>query len=103
MHEMSESPGGYPARSSMRWEIAALVLVLVNVFFAFLEGGENAEDLLELLSFGFAPVIIVLVVLGSARLFGKAKSRRSAAVVAFWTLLVTLVTTCAGFVAPPQA
>jgi len=89
------------SESRLRWEIAAIVLLLVNVFLAFLEGGDDAADLIELITFGLAPVIIVFIVLAVARLFGKAKSRRSVAIIAFWTLIVTLATTCAGFVSPP--
>lgn len=78
-------------KSPVRWEIAATVLLVVSSFLALSAGIRQGGPGPEVLGRALRSVVFTLVVVGVFRLFGKARTRRSRAVIAFWTLVVLLI------------
>jgi len=99
---MSETPAATPVpeKKPILLEIASIALLVLATFGSFLTGARRTDDVPELIGSGMAPVIITLVVLGIARLFRAAKTRRSVATIAFWTLVVVCVGTCGSLITP---
>lgn len=79
-----------PEKSPVAWEIAAAVLFVISCFLALSTGLRLGSAGGELLGRALSPFVFALVVIGVFRLFGKARTRRSRAVIAVWTLVVLI-------------
>ena len=71
-------------------EIAAFVLLLLNMFFSMVVAMKDSTVASELVGAMFGPPIVALVVFGLARLFKKAATRRGRALLVLVTMLLVL-------------
>ena len=81
--------------------LTALIVVLLIIDMLFLGAERFASGQLlipELIGTLLSPIIFTLIVLGIARLFKRARTRRGTAKVAVWTLALIAVGSCGGLV-----
>lgn len=81
-------------KSPILYEIAAVILFGLVLLMAFVIGAQKTKDVTEHIGYTFAPLIILLIIFGIARLMGKGKTRRSRALIAFWTGVVMFLGQC---------
>ncbi|MFL6234402.1 MAG: hypothetical protein ACJ76N_14820 [Thermoanaerobaculia bacterium] len=68
-----------------------MLLLLIDLILSFLIGSAKHLEGVELATYALGPLIFLLIVLGIARMIGKAKTRRSRAVIAFSFLAIVFV------------
>jgi hypothetical protein len=85
------APAAVPEKSPIGLEIGVAILLCVDVLLSFLRASAKRLEGLELVTYALGPFLFLLVVLGIARLIGKAKTRRSRAFIAFVFLAIVLI------------
>lgn len=85
------APAAVPEKSPIGLEIGAAILLCVDVILTFLVASSKHLEGVELVTYSLGPLLFLLVILGIARLMGKAKTRRSRAFIAFVFLVIVLV------------
>ncbi len=86
-------PVAAPRRSTLVLEGVAVLLLALNVLASFGKASAEQRGVAYALGAAVAPVVLVLVVLGVARFFKRARTRRSRAVFACWASGIFLVGT----------
>jgi phosphatidylglycerophosphate synthase len=89
-------PAAAPEKSPVALEIGAVVLLFLDVILSFLIASAKHLQGVELGTYALGPVIFLLIVLGIARMMGKAKTRRSRAVIAVVFLLIVFMSNLSG-------
>jgi hypothetical protein len=89
-------PAAVPEKSPVALEIGAVVLLLIDVILSFLRASAKHLQGVELGTYALGPFIFLLIVLGIARMFGKAKTRRSRAFIAFTFLVIVFISHLSG-------
>jgi len=89
-------PAAVPEKSPVALEIGAVVLLFIDLFLSFLRASAKHLEGVELGTYALGPVIFLLIVLGVARLMGKAKTRRSRAFIAVVFLLLVFLSQLSG-------
>ena len=85
------APAAVPEKSPIALEIGAAILLCVDVILTFLIGSSKPLEGVELATYSLGPLLFLLVILGIARLIGKAKTRRNRAFIAFVFLVIVLI------------
>jgi hypothetical protein len=85
------APAAVPEKSPIGLEIGAAVLLCVDVILTFLVASSKHLEGVELVTYSLGPLLFLFVLLGIARLMGKAKTRRSRAFIAFVFLVIVLL------------
>jgi hypothetical protein len=85
------APAAVPEKSPIGLEIGAAILLCVDVTLGFLIGSSKQLEGVELATYSLGSLLFLLVILGIARLIGKAKTRRSRAFIAFVFLVIVLI------------
>ncbi|HEY4564234.1 MAG TPA: hypothetical protein VIJ36_14715 [Thermoanaerobaculia bacterium] len=85
-----------PEKSPVALEIGAALLLIIDLFLSFALGSAKHLEGVELGTYALGPFIFLLIVLGVARMIGKAKTRRSRAVIAFSFLALVLIADLSG-------
>jgi cytochrome bd-type quinol oxidase subunit 2 len=84
-------------KSPVLLEIGSVLLLVLVLLMTFARGAREAKEVSEHIGYTLAPLIILAIVYGIARLMGKAKTRRGRARLVFWTVVVMFVGQCSGY------
>src|SRR5262249_26838082 len=92
MNESAVQPEA--ARASTTLKVAVAVLLPLSILQSGLSSLKTSQNVAQLAGAASLPVIIALVVLGVAKLFGRARTGRSQALILMWTLLGYIALSC---------
>lgn len=85
-----------PEKPPVALEVGAALLLVIDLILSFQLGSAKHLEGVELGTYALGPFIFLLIVLGVARMIGKAKTRRSRAVLAFSFLAFVLIADLSG-------